>query len=175
MAFLCKSGLDYERALFVPEAGNWSDLRAELNLTGQQVAFANQWCHGATGIGFSRLGMLDVFDTPENRQEIAAAVLLTLSQVLPPVDHLCCGSAGQISFLFEAARRLDRPDWEQAARQRLAALLDRAGQTCSYTLYPKLPPTVINPGFMQGYAGIGYEWHRLANPGLNLPNCLLFD
>jgi lantibiotic modifying enzyme len=133
MAFLCKSGLDYERALFVPEAGNWSDLRAELNLTGQQVAFANQWCHGATGIGFSRLGMLDVFDTPENRQDIAAAVLLTLSQVLPPVDHLCCGSAGQISFLFEAARRLDRPG--RAGRPAAAGRPARPGRT-NLLLYP---------------------------------------
>ena len=170
-----QAGLDYERRLFVALSGNWPDLRAEVNPTGRDPGFANQWCHGATGIGFSRLGMLEIFDSPELKAEIAAAVQLTLNQELAVVDHLCCGTAGQISFLFEAGRKLGRSDWVDAARGRLAQLLDHSHTKGFYTLYPELPPEAFNPGFMQGAAGIGYEWLRLAEPDLLLPNCLMLE
>lgn len=170
-----QAGLDYERRLFQPTAGNWPDLRAEANQTGHAPGFANQWCHGATGIGFSRLGMLEVFGSTEMKAEIEAAVKLTLSQELAVVDHLCCGNAGQISFLFEAGRKLARPDWVEVGRDRLAHLLAQSQAQGSYTFYPKLPPQAFNPGFMQGAAGIGYEWLRLAEADLLLPNCLILE
>jgi type 2 lantibiotic biosynthesis protein LanM len=164
-------GMEYERHVFVPEQSNWPDFRS----SEQEPTFPNQWCHGATGIGYSRLGMMAAGPMPGLEREIAAAVDLTLSQPLVRVDQLCCGNAGQISFLFDAARQMKRPDWESAARIRLGRLLALRGPDNAYRYFPNLPPSAFNPGFMQGAAGIGYAWLRLARPDLGLPCCLLLD
>ena len=47
--------LEYEDSLFVPEVGNWMDLRC-----GDKPGYMNAWCHGAPGILLSRLQLLNL-------------------------------------------------------------------------------------------------------------------
>jgi type 2 lantibiotic biosynthesis protein LanM len=166
-----REGVEYERHSFVPDQSNWPDLRN----ANRDPTFPNQWCHGATGIGYSRLGMMAAGPVSGVEKEIETAVELTLDQSLSRVDHLCCGNAGQISFLFDAARQMQRPDWEAAARARLGRLLALRNQGNSFRLFFTLPGHVFHPGFMQGAAGIGYALLRLARPDLSLPCCLLLE
>jgi lantibiotic modifying enzyme len=56
---------------------DWPDLR-DLKLLGLPVSdkkenFMIAWCHGASGIGFSRLKSLGALDDPEIREEIDTA------------------------------------------------------------------------------------------------------
>ncbi len=166
-----REGLEYERLLYVPEEANWPDL----SISEVKPVYSNKWCHGAVGIGFGRLGTLAISGFEGQTRTVELAVQLTLSQDLAGVDHLCCGNAGQISFLAEAARRLERPEWEKGARQRLAGLLARRNRLGAFRLFEALPLQAYNPGFMQGEAGIGYEWLRLSRPDLALPSVLLLE
>jgi lantibiotic modifying enzyme len=49
------------------------------------------WCHGAPGIGFSRLKSLGHLDNPEIREEIDTALVTTLEQGFGHDHSLCHG------------------------------------------------------------------------------------
>ncbi|MDP7034720.1 MAG: type 2 lanthipeptide synthetase LanM family protein, partial [Planctomycetota bacterium] len=51
-----EDGLRYERSVYCPNNRNWPDFRSMEE--GEIPGFPSQWCHGATGIGLARLGML---------------------------------------------------------------------------------------------------------------------
>jgi type 2 lantibiotic biosynthesis protein LanM len=160
-------GIDYERSAFSEADGNWFDLRQS------QPSFLVQWCHGATGIGLARLGSLNVVNTPAIQSEIEVAMHTTQNYGLQKIDHLCCGNLGRVEALLVAADRCDRPDWRQAALENASTIVTKAKQNGSYQLFPNLPSSAFNPGFLQGTAGIGYELLRLA--GYDLPSVLLWE
>jgi type 2 lantibiotic biosynthesis protein LanM len=168
-------GIDYERSVFVPEVGNWPDLRkfAEAQ-EGTPISYMTSWCHGATGIGLARLGGLNVLDTPEVRHEIEVALEATLACGLPSVDNLCCGNVGRIEFLLAAAQRLGRPDLLERAQKHASMLVRRASQEGDFHVVTNLSRQANNPGLYQGRAGIGYELLRLAFPE-RLPCILLWE
>jgi type 2 lantibiotic biosynthesis protein LanM len=165
-------GIDYERSVFIPEVGNWPDLR-ELTQTQERtpILYMSSWCHGATGIGLARLGGLNVLDTPEVRQEIEVALETTLACGLPSLDNLCCGNVGRMEFLLATAQRLGRPDLLERAQKHASIIVRRASQLGNFHLLANLPRQANHPGLYQGHAGIGYELLRLAFPE-RLP-CLL--
>ena len=163
-------GIDYERSLFVPEAGNWLDYH-ECKKAGP---YMTSWCHGATGIGLARLGGLYVLDTPEVRQEIEVALERTLAYGLPSTDNLCCGNFGRIEFLLATAQHLGRPDLLERAQKHACILVRRACQLGNFHLLGDMSRRANNPGLYKGRAGIGYELLRLAFPE-RLPCLLLWE
>jgi len=168
-------GIDYERSVFVPEVGNWPDLRkfAEAQ-EGTSISYMTSWCYGASGIGLARLGGLNVLDTPEVRRELDVALKTTLAYGLPSVDNLCCGNFGRIEFLLAAAQRLGRPDLLEQAQKHACMLVRRASQEGNFHLLAGLPRQANNPGLYQGRAGIGYGLLRLAFPE-RLPCIMLWQ
>jgi type 2 lantibiotic biosynthesis protein LanM len=164
-----REAIAYERSVFSAEAGNWPDFRADDGPT-----FPSQWCHGASGIGLARLGGLPALDTDEIRQDIAVAVETTCQLGLRSMDSLCCGNLGRVDILLAAAQRLARPDLQELASRRTAAVVDGAEQTGAYLLHPLLPRSAYDPSFFQGTAGIGYALLRLACPDV-LPCVLLWE
>ncbi|MEO7236959.1 MAG: type 2 lanthipeptide synthetase LanM family protein [Lapillicoccus sp.] len=170
-----RAAVDYETRVFVPEEGNWPDLRPDpLALPDDRPAFPSQWCHGATGIGLARLGGLAALDTPDARGDIDRAVETTLRAGLGGRDQLCCGSMGRVELLLIAGRELDRPDLVEEAGRRAALVVARAEQTGGYALMAGLPRGVSSPGLFQGTAGIGYQLLRLARPDV-VPSVLRWD
>ncbi|HLV97313.1 MAG TPA: type 2 lanthipeptide synthetase LanM family protein [Ktedonobacterales bacterium] len=174
-AFLdaAQAGLDYERGVFVTEAGNWPDFREETP-PGAPV-FMTSWCHGAPGIGLGRLGAWSVMNTPQIHSEIEVALATTRRYGPQGVDQLCCGSAGRMDLLLEASRRLERPELAAQAQQWMGQIVASARQKKAYQLFHDLPASVFHPGLFQGTAGIGYEMLRLAEGGETLPSVLLLD
>jgi type 2 lantibiotic biosynthesis protein LanM len=85
------NALSYERSLF-SAARNWPDLRDRkllgLAVSDKKENFMVAWCHGASGIGFSRLKSLRDLDNPEIREEIDTALRTTLEKDLE-VTILC--------------------------------------------------------------------------------------
>ncbi len=157
-----QEAMAFERAAFVPAAGNWPDFRT--TMTGDQPVFATSWCNGAAGIGLARLGLLDVVDAPEVRAEIDAAVQISLSTGVELQDHACCGNLGRIELLMTAAAQLDRPELMDIGLKQAGQVLARAARADAFLYSSRLPDGVFIPGFFMGASGIGYHLLRLADP-----------
>jgi len=145
--------MQLESARFSEDQMNWPDRRK-----GQQVAFHDmpcQWCHGAVGIGMSRLVSLKAWpESKTSRRDIDRAVGAVMSRKLRPVDHVCCGNFGQIEFLHDAAEALNRDDIRAEALARTVTVISRARETGSYA-WP-VGGNEYNVGFFNGISGIGY-------------------
>ena len=171
----------YEQNLFLPEVGNWPDLRDFSKLlqasgSTEPPPLMSSWCHGATGIGLARLGGLTILETESIHQDIQVAIKTTrncLAQGQEVVEQLCCGSMGQIELLLCAAIRLENPGLLTDARL-YASQIVRQARIKGYALEPALHSSVYVPGFFRGETGIGYTLLRLIYPE-QLPSVLLWD
>ncbi|MBN1994407.1 MAG: type 2 lantipeptide synthetase LanM family protein [Anaerolineae bacterium] len=175
-----EEALAYENALFDPAYNNWPDLRNSVDGTSADLAqpeFMNGWCHGAAGIGMSRLGNLALADTPTIRRDIEAALTVarrSLAKSEQLADHLCCGNLGRVELFATAGQALRKPELIEEARGYAAQIIAHAEQDGGFHYAAFLPRGIFSPGFFQGGSGIGYELLRLAYPE-KLPNVLLWQ
>lgn len=166
-----REAVAFERAVFHPEAANWPDAPLAPDDAGDDIW--STWCHGATGIGLARVGMLPQYDAPIVRDDLDVAIDTTLRQGgHGQIDHLCCGVFGRVDLLLEAATVTGRSDLQTAARRRAAFVVDRAQRQSSYTV-SRMDDT-YSISLFQGKAGIGYELLRLTAPD-TLPSVLLWN
>ena len=153
----------YERTWYSPELRNWPDFR---RMTGQRetdpFAYGYAWCHGAPGIGMSRLQAYRLTKQEDVRQEALIAIQSTReSEHATSIDScygLCHGAAGNAELFLQAyeilgdeeslalAESLARRGLERFESSAWACGLDDAGEA---------------PGLMLGIAGIGYFLLRL--------------
>lgn len=119
------------------------------------------WCHGAAGIGLSRLAMRSDPGVTAGHEEIATAVGATLTRGFGDNHCLCHGDLGNLDLLLQAGQVLGHQAWAEAAEQHTLRILDeveQSGWRCGITR------PVDVPGLMTGLAGIGYGMLRLAHP-----------
>lgn len=174
-----RAAIEYERRLFLPEEGNWPDLR-ELEVAEQGNKEAHHlcmtaWCHGAPGIGLARLHSLRHLDDPESRAEsraeIDSAIKTTLAQGFGSNHSLCHGDLGNLELLLQASHILDDQNLRQQVNRLsfiILASIEQYGWQCG------IPLGVESPGLMTGLAGIGYGLLRLAFPA-HIPSLLTLD
>jgi len=165
--------LAYDRSLYEPEKHNWQDLRtfpallANANRNVQDSAEQPRkpsmiaWCHGASGIGLSRLAMLPYLDDAMLRQEIDIVVNKIMAEGLNENHSLCHGSLGNLDVLLCATRALAEPRYHEQLQTATAMVLDSIDE---YGWVAGVPLGVETPGLMLGLAGMGYELLRLAVP-----------
>jgi len=161
----------YENRWFRPAEDNWPDFR---EADGDDAPVCEAWCHGAPGIGLTRLRAVELgFDSYRAEAE---AALRTTRAALADRDRwidgdfsLCHGRAGLAEVLRYGSRVLGRPAtgelvWEAAAdgAERFAGA--PAGWPCGVR-------RGSNPSLMLGLAGIGWLYLGLADPAL--PSVLL--
>ncbi len=178
-----KEAIAYERSLFDPEAGNWPDLREnsrkdqgkdEEKDVKQSASpeFMTAWCHGAPGIGLSRLDLLMKYGPdPEIEAEVEIAIRTTRASGFGMNHSLCHGDLGNLELLFNAAKAFGDPVLEKEVARVLGGVLDSAeqhGWLCG------VPLAVETPGLMTGIAGIGYQLLRFAAPE-RVPSVLLLE
>jgi type 2 lantibiotic biosynthesis protein LanM len=177
-------GLEYERSLFSVERKRWPDLRKfEDDTAGDRgLNGMTAWCHGAAGIGLSRLAILRALMQPGARQasllhdgllreEIKAALHTTCAEGFGWNHTLCHGDLGNLDLLVLAGRILDDSYWRSEGERVASGILDRAqhhGWTCAN------PADIESPGLMTGLAGIGYGLLRQAEPD-RLPSILTLE
>jgi type 2 lantibiotic biosynthesis protein LanM len=157
----------YERSLFSSEHANWPDLR----ISNSAPQFVNAWCHGAPGIGLSRLCSLSHVDGRQLVAEIDAALSTTLAKGFGSGHTLCHGDLGNADILLHAAQVLHQPRWRLHANKVAAHAIETAAQTgwnCGN------PLGIESPGLMTGIAGIGYALLRLADPD-RVPSVLALE
>lgn len=164
-----REGFAYEAKLFDEEQGNWPDLRT-ITSGSAGTRFAASWCHGAPGIGLSRL---EIVNEPAAYADVEAAVRMTLAAGIKGPDGLCCGTLGRLELLLSAGLRLGRPDLAAAARRLASAVLARRQRTGALRLRPGHTVEADSPGLFSGTAGIGYQLLRLNSPE-HVPSVLLW-
>lgn len=155
--------LEYERGLFDAGMGNWADLRTREEGGRASASTMSAWCHGAAGIGLSRLCILADENSDVVHREITQAVETTLTSGFGDNHSLCHGDLGNLDFILQASEVLNNDTWRAAAQHMTARVLDdveRNGWKCGIA-----KPTEI-PGLMTGLAGIGYGMLRLAEPNM---------
>ena len=170
--------LRYERSCFNPAQGNWPDFRRMDPAIDSPPAYVLAWCHGAPGIGLSRLRTWELLaEDPAVLQEVETAIRTTAAALAWPVTpeqgnySLCHGAGGNAELLLAAADRLDRPRLREAAetvgRDGIEGI-ERAGHPwpCG------LAQAGETPGLMLGLAGIGHFYLRLHDP-VEVPSVLI--
>jgi hypothetical protein len=154
----------YEDSLLDRALGNWPDLRAST------PSFGVAWCHGAAGIGLSRLRALRLFgpSAPNCWAGAAEIALTTTRKTIERCDAStdatpCHGLAGLLEVLVSASQvlgdsqllALARESWRRVAQ-------DRAGRQWCCGM-PSRRPT---PGLMLGLSGVGWTCLRLHDPSI---------
>jgi type 2 lantibiotic biosynthesis protein LanM len=169
------TAIAYERSLFVPQMGNWPDLRSFINEivsnNDRQHVCQTAWCHGAPGIGLARLRSLPYLNDREICSEIEIALQTTLKDGFGGNHSLCHGDLGNLELLLVASLVLDDSQWQNQVERFTSIILEsieRNGWLCG------VPLGLETPGLMTGIAGIGYQLLRLADPNL-VPSVLLLE
>ncbi len=169
-----QAAIAYERGMFVAEQQNWPDLRdistAQTSAEHQHCMVA--WCHGAPGIGLSRLAALKYLDDDVLYTEIAAAIATTLAQGFGHNHSLCHGDLGNLELLLVASQTLPNASEYTAQLQRQTAMLLDSMDVQGWL--SGIPAGVETPGLMNGLAGMGYAMLRLAVPQ-RIPSVLLLE
>lgn len=165
---IVKAIVQYEDSHFDTAQQNWPDYRKFE--TGHQQPTENSttvcslaWCHGAPGIGLSRLRILEVTNDPYFKHGVDAAVSTTLKNlnVFSVGNYsMCHGVFGNAELILYAAKVLNKPQ--------LIAATETAVNECisdfvskRITLPNGLQSGHDTPDFMLGSSGMGYFFLRM--------------
>lgn len=183
----------YERAFFDAGRNNWPDLRhTELGeyqyegridelrailrsggrLPGQAMRYMSAWCHGAPGIGLSRLRAWQLLGDPLYRDESLAACENVRAGEADRVMgnySLCHGRGGNCETLIEGARILGDPSLLEQAYATAREGVERHGGDGRAPWPCGTLGSVSDPGLLLGEAGIGFFLLRLARPDVPSP------
>jgi hypothetical protein len=171
----------YEQYWFNADRGNWPDFRDEprkRRLNKQQLSYANTWCHGAPGIGLSRIRAYDILKNEQYKSDAAIALrtaskMIELGLVSGSGNYsLCHGLAGNAEVLLEGSQIL--PEYSELTIY-VKEIANFGISTCA-NMGRSWPCGVgggETPGLMVGLAGIGYFYLRLYDK--TVPSILLFS
>lgn len=157
----------HERSLFCEKKQNWPRVHPEE----EGVNFVS-WCHGAVGIGFSRLASLQLDQNEIFLKELRVAHAKTHKTLLEGPFSLCCGSFGRFELLLETSRQISEFSLEKNMDPLFATLFyhyQNQYQNRDFNVARELR----DPSFMKGIAGIGYSLLRYLDR--SLPQVLLLS
>jgi len=142
--------IGYERRHFDTAENNWPDFRKT------PARFYSMWCHGAGGIGLSRLRVAEILPADPLFEKECSIAWKALEGAQFPHWCLCHGVAGNADILLTAGRR----EWALDQAHRGIEQFEATGVPwpCDST------PQGETPGLMTGVAGIGYFYLRMARP-----------
>ncbi len=152
---------DYEHTLLDETAGNWPDLRIRPGTAEERLPFMVAWCHGAPGIGLTRLRALELLPGHPRaavwRHELEMAMGLTAAAPIAANDTLCCGNLGRAATLHMAGLSAGRAGWVSEAVTLTGRVVDRAKLQGGFSMPPNDPDSAAPPppGLMTGISGIG--------------------
>jgi type 2 lantibiotic biosynthesis protein LanM len=149
----------FERSHFLSASGNWEDLRSTSREKDSRTMTA--WCHGACGIGMSRLQMQRHLSNKLLEEDLEVALQTTYREGFGSNHSLCHGDLGSIDLMLQASLGFPDMTWRTRLSERVSqtlASMEQHGWRCG------TPLDVETPGMLDGLAGIGYELLRLADP-----------
>jgi lantibiotic biosynthesis protein len=159
-----EEGVAYERSHFNERQQNWPDFRQFDHVSPPSEDICScAWCHGAPGIGLSRLRAFEITGDQEYRKEALIALNTTrVSNHLTSLSNfsLCHGLCGNSDLLIEASRVLS--DDELLAEAEKIGVIGIENYLDKSIPFPNgLNNNFENPELMTGLAGIGYFYLRL--------------
>ncbi len=171
---------DYERLLFNSKYGNWPDLRNNNDSTAATSIYGSiAWCHGAPGIGLSRIRTYDLLADETCKQEAEVAVNTTYNMINQSLQNgqsnfsLCHGISGNAELLIMAGTSLKKAELVRYVQQAGLAGINLYANN-SYLWPCGIVGIGEVPGLMLGIAGIGFFYLRLYDslqtPSILLPN-----
>ncbi|MBV9827665.1 MAG: hypothetical protein JO001_18685 [Alphaproteobacteria bacterium] len=172
-------GFAYERQWLNKANENWPDFRLMPSASSDSgtLGYSAAWCHGAPGIGLSRLRAYELLGGEVMRQEAEMAIRTTTRSLnseagLRQGDFcLCHGRGGNAELLIYAADALG----DDAARAGAEAVGRQGIEIFGRKNLPwpcGVPDGGETPNLMLGLAGIGYFYLRLYDPA-NVPSVLI--
>ncbi len=174
-----QKAFEYERALFSEVYGNWPDLRSFDNApkTNEALYASFAWCHGAPGIGLSRLRAYGLSHNPVCKEEAEIAVKSTGNSISQMLQNglinfsLCHGIGGNTDALIVGAEIFKDDELINHAKK-----IGEAGINLYSNSGTPWPCGIVGageaPGLMLGLAGIGYFYLRLYDRS-NIPSILI--
>jgi len=148
----------YERSCWNPAERNWPDFR------GAETEYPVLWCHGAAGIGFSRLRAWQILGDRESLAEALSALATVREDMGSPANYsLCHGEMGNADLLIHASQVLSDEAWLTPAQ----AVAEGGFERFERRRVPwpcGLPGANETPDLMLGLAGIGHFYLRIADP-----------
>lgn len=194
--FASEQAFLYEESLYDDKERNWLDLRNPILgkyftepdgiVRLQQRLRAGEpapshiyrcmsaWCHGAPGIGLTRLRAFQLLGEPKLRDEAMVAVATT-SESLEQQNNcsICHGLAGNAETLLMASEVLSEPSWAERARAVVSEKLEWWGSDAAKWPSGSTRATPC-PSLMLGNAGLGYlllRLHSSSVPRIALLSC----
>lgn len=161
------AALRYERRAFDTTQRNWPDYRPMPGMPATTARFPVAWCHGSTGIGISRLRLLQLL--PEDEQalgEIDVAIGNAVQAINTPMQPLttdftlCHGASGNNDLLLSVAERFGRAD-ALAAAQRVGDVMRELVHVPQLPWGCGVPDCGDSVSLLTGSAGIGLHYLRL--------------
>lgn len=160
------SAIAWEQQHFDEHQQNWPDLREHEHAANSVCGLA--WCHGAPGIGLSRLRGWEISRQPDLYEQAVTAVNTT-SRFLAGVPDLnnidftyCHGITALTELLLEAARAFEQPQFRMQAESLVHQVCEN--KTTHFADWACGVPEGAGeaPGLMLGIAGIGYSMLRFS-------------
>lgn len=170
-----EAGFAYERLLFNAARQNWPDLRIldqNRSESPRDRAYSVAWCHGAPGIGLTRLRAYELTGDLRYRAEAEIALTTTARELRESTCFaLCHGIFGNVELLLAAHEVLrDTESWDLARTNAIWG----AEQYPTAEYWPcGVPNAGETPSLMLGLAGIGYHFLRLLDRRANRSVLLL--
>ncbi len=182
----------YERQFFNPQENNWPDFRhSELGLyyhyesreqlkerakRGEfgpyQNKYMSAWCHGAPGIGLSRLRAYELLKGDIYKVESERAIENTIKSIsIEQANYsMCHGALGNAETLIYGYQVLGNPDYLNKAEE-IAIKGWESAEKINKPWRCGTMNSASDPSFMLGEAGIGYYFLKLIN--LDTPSLLI--
>ena len=167
--------MHYEQHWYNPQQENWPDFRSQNETT--PPSYGVTWCHGAPGIGLSRVRAYQISHDLNRKAEAEAAVRTTTKSLKSAVQSgqgnysLCHGNTGNAELLIYAGEALK----DENCTETVAQIADQGLEKYHLTRSP-WPCGVLNggetPNLMLGLSGIGYFYLRLYEPEV-VPSILI--
>jgi type 2 lantibiotic biosynthesis protein LanM len=183
-----EKAFSYENHWFSEQNSNWPDFRTNIqsiiydddniiNEDTEALRFSKAWCHGAPGIGLSRLRAYQILRREEYMKECKTAIKTTMQLAEQKEGtynesnySLCHGLTGICELLICASDVFNEPSYRslpiEIAIQGINKYL-RSGRS-----WPCGIPEGEPPDLMLGLAGIGYYYLRLYNTN-EVPSVLM--
>lgn len=162
--------INYENELFNKDENNWIDLRLSNSDGSKENFYPVNWCHGAPGIGMSRLALYRINKDDILVKDIYTAIEITKIKGSNESDCLCHGTMGNLDIFLLTYEILGEDRYLNWARSICSSTITiNKDNGWRWGIGQKLQV----PGMMTGLSGIGYQLLRTSN--LSLPSVLTVD
>jgi lantibiotic modifying enzyme len=168
-----EQAFNYENSWYSNQNNNWPDFRANSETrkkdTHDSLAYATAWCHGAPGIGLSRLRAYQILKDEKYLKDYKLAQKTILKTIMQERRSnvmnsysLCHGLFGICEpLVLDGANHLFDNRSLQLVKKIALEAIDRYHTRNRHNAWPCGLQTGQTPGLMLGLTGIGYFCLRL--------------